>query len=1440
MKIRKRVFALTLVLVMILACISSLAVGDTVELPKALKVIEEEAFSNDTSIENVILPIGLAEIQREAFANSSLTEINLPNTLTSIGDEAFFNTSLRDVFLPASLRYISPSAFSNIEDIHFTSELDCYAMKWCESNGYPVNVDWKDSPYLYATKSGGGVQLIWNVDELADNYVISERINGKLTEIATVGATTKYTISSVSEGTHTYVVQPTKVVNKKTVTGHYSNYIDYQNVEEIEIEPITPSISVNHPILGDIFAAGTFEMFNGKAHQTWTVTANCAWTLTKSGNWFTVDTTSGAAGTTTVVLNIDDGAAAGETRTGSVTFKIAGKSYKTVNFRQVGSDKSLTITHPTLGDIIAASPIEMHNGAAHQTWTITSNAAWKLTKTGTWFTIDNNVTSGDAGTTTIVLRMTDGADPGERRTGTLKFYFGNSLYKTVTITQDGGVDTDPATSISVVHPWIGDVIGAGSANLTNSTGQSSNWTVFANFDWTITTSGSWFTVSPTSGSANVKTNVKITTTGYASSGYNTGSIIFKKGSSKKATIKLYQGEGYDPADNDDSFTVNHPYLGNVLDQDTIYMHNGSSYQTWSVVSNVDWSLTKSGSWFTVSPTSGSAKSATDVKLSFSSGVPAGESRDGYVKFSYYINGRKKTSTVYIAQDGGPVEPTPKSSLAVTHALLGDVFSHDDGIEMHNGTGAEQNWSVVSNKSWNIVTTGNWYSVSRTSGSANTDTNPSTNLKITITDYARPGTKNTGTITFYVDGVKDRTVSIYQDGGEAAEPSMTIGSPEFGDVLTLDAISFDNTMRTYDFTIKANRAWSSSKSGSWFTVDTLSGNADAQYTVKVTVTSLPSAGQQFTGSITYKVDGATYKTVNLKVYTPTSGSDEYVFKYLSNSVWTSDEYKKSTYYQNLVTLDKSLTGSAANASGLISVAKSQSGYHEGDSPESTDYSALQGNTSGSNNFTEYMCSFNGRIITTGLSDQAWCAYFVTWCARRAGISTNLISNFSGCTPAVNATLPSDCNAVIYTKDLAGSWTPSKGDLIFFTGTSAGYSGHVGIVDSVSGTTVTYHDGNGGGSNKVRTGATVSIWGSSVYGYAHINYAGTQNGSSYEPHRVLALYDYHCKGPDVQWVQNKLKTLGYYTDTVDGDYGAKTELAVKAFQKANNLTVDGTVGSATLNALKSGTSTAKPDSDPVTSITKATMIANLNASSVLGGKKDACVKLAGLLWDAGFPPAYIAGVLGNIMHEGSQGQFENIMGYTLNNLLSAYPGLKKISDGGKSHQNYIAHMKGFTDYDGCGHSHTDYTPYSNKKIYDSGMSLKAVDTLLTKYKGENWNARFGLGMIQWTADRTIGLMKYYHSEAGTADNITLAQCLTAEMKYCTAELLDGWYGTFSTWNSKYASETNAAYIAGVLITQQYIKPGGTHYATVGSSMLSEYSIDKTRGNSAAAIYKAMIGQ
>ena len=58
----------------------------------------------------------------------------------------------------------------------------------------------------------------------------------------------------------------------------------------------------------------------------------------------------------------------------------------------------------------------------------------------------------------------------------------------------------------------------------------------------------------------------------------------------------------------------------------------------------------------------------------------------------------------------------------------------------------------------------------------------------------------------------------------------------------------------------------------------------------------------------------------------------------------------------------------------------------------------------------------------------------------------------------------------------------------------------------------------------------------------------------------------RGNEVKKLQENLNKLGFNCGTVDGIFGVKTEAAVKAFQKAYSLTVDGIAGPATLGKIE----------------------------------------------------------------------------------------------------------------------------------------------------------------------------------------------------------------------------------------------------------------------------------
>ena len=80
-----------------------------------------------------------------------------------------------------------------------------------------------------------------------------------------------------------------------------------------------------------------------------------------------------------------------------------------------------------------------------------------------------------------------------------------------------------------------------------------------------------------------------------------------------------------------------------------------------------------------------------------------------------------------------------------------------------------------------------------------------------------------------------------------------------------------------------------------------------------------------------------------------------------------------------------------------------------------------------------------------------------------------------------------------------------------------------------------------------------------------------------------------GDDVKSVQSRLKALGYYTGTVDGNYGTGTMAAVASFQLRNNLSADGVAGKRTYKKLYSSDALpaiSTPTSTPTTGVTRPT--------------------------------------------------------------------------------------------------------------------------------------------------------------------------------------------------------------------------------------------------------------
>ena len=226
-----------------------------------------------------------------------------------------------------------------------------------------------------------------------------------------------------------------------------------------------------------------------------------------------------------------------------------------------------------------------------------------------------------------------------------------------------------------------------------------------------------------------------------------------------------------------------------------------------------------------------------------------------------------------------------------------------------------------------------------------------------------------------------------------------------------------------------------------------------------------------------------------------------------------------------------------------------------------------------------------------------------------------------------------------------------------------------------------------------------------------------------------------------------------------------------------------------------------------VSPAHMIRNLEGSTL--SKKDTLVAMAEVLLDDGFAPAFVAGILGNIMVEGDCGRFES----------SAY-----ISNP-DAEPDYLVYMDENYDY---------REKYSYKLIYE-GISLQEVYNMILELGPEGANGRgscFGLGCLQWTSyERIKRLVENYLDVNGNADSITLAQVQEAEGMTVSYELNNTYRSVYTTWQSENADQntTEAAFDAGVIVCVRYGVPVG--YNTE--------EVQNTRGALAEAVYNVMMG-
>lgn len=205
---------------------------------------------------------------------------------------------------------------------------------------------------------------------------------------------------------------------------------------------------------------------------------------------------------------------------------------------------------------------------------------------------------------------------------------------------------------------------------------------------------------------------------------------------------------------------------------------------------------------------------------------------------------------------------------------------------------------------------------------------------------------------------------------------------------------------------------------------------------------------------------------------------------------------------------------------------------------------------------------------------WCATFVSAVSIACG-ATGIMPTECGCGKMIE----------LYKK--LNSWVendaykPAPGDVIFYDwqdsgkGDNTGSTEHTGIVEQVSGNTITIIEGNKGEAVARRV---INVDGRYIRGYGVPKYAAAANKiETKEESKVMVELNVLRKGAtgeQVKTLQRLLNALGYKMENngkiygVDGSFGQATYNAVIKFQKAKNLEKDGIVGKDTWSALLKG--------------------------------------------------------------------------------------------------------------------------------------------------------------------------------------------------------------------------------------------------------------------------------
>ena len=476
---------------------------------------------------------------------------------------------------------------------------------------------------------------------------------------------------------------------------------------------------------------------------TFSVSSNVNWSVSDDASWLTATQTDGSTITVTYDTNTST-----SSRTANITATGTGGVTETVTVIQSGITAFLDISPNS-------QTVDTSSGST--TFSVSSNVNWSVSDDASWLT----ATQTDESTITVSYDMNTSTSS---RTANITANGTGGMTGTVTVIQSG------ASAYLDISP--------NSQTVDDSSGLTT-FSVSTNTSWNISDDASWLTATQTDGST-----ITVSCETNTSTSSRTANITATGTGGVTETVTVTQSGA--PA-----------YLDISPNSRAVDASSGST--TFSISTNVSWSISNDASWLTAT--------ITDVNI---------------ITVSYNTNTSKDSRTAHITATGtGGVTETVTVIQSGESAYL-DISPNSKTVDASSGS---TTFSINTNVSWSISNDASWLTAIITD----------VNIITVSYDTNTSASSRTAHITATGTGGVTETVTVIQSGASAYLD------------ISPDSKTVSSSSGSTSFSVSSNVSWSVSDDASWLTATQTDENTLTVVYNENTSTDLRSAEIMISGA-----------------------------------------------------------------------------------------------------------------------------------------------------------------------------------------------------------------------------------------------------------------------------------------------------------------------------------------------------------------------------------------------------------------------------------------------------------------------------------------------------------------------------------------------------------------------------------------------------------------